>query len=62
MYVCRLQQELSGYLQQLGSRADEEGEPLVLMTEDYGLLVERMLREGRALQYRALQGWEGPHR
>lgn len=58
----RLQQELSGYLQQLGSRADEEGEPLVLMNEDYGLLVERMLREGRALQYRALQGWEGPHR
>jgi hypothetical protein len=58
----RLQQELSGYLQQLGSREDKEGEPLVLMTEDYGLLVERMMREGRALQYRALQGWEGPHR
>lgn len=58
----KLQQELSGYLQQLSSKEDGEGEPLVLMAEDYAVLVERMLREGRAQQYRALQGWEGPHR
>jgi hypothetical protein len=59
----RLQQELSGYLQQLGSQEDGEGEPLVVLAgQDYALLVERLLREGRAQQYRALQGWEGPHR
>jgi hypothetical protein len=58
----RLQQELSGYLQQLGSREDGEGEPLVMLSEEYALLVERLLREGRAQQYRALQGWDGPHR
>jgi hypothetical protein len=58
----RLQQELGGYLQQLSSKADAEGQPLVQMSEDYNVLVERMLHEGRAQQYRALQGWEGPHR
>lgn len=58
----RLQQELSGYLQQLSSREDGEGEPLVMLSEDYAVLVERLLSEGRAQQYRALQGWDGPHR
>lgn len=58
----RLQLELGGYLQQLSSRADDEGQPLVQMSGDYNVLVERLLREGRAQQYRALQGWEGPHR
>lgn len=59
----KLQQELSGYLQQLGSQEDGEGEPLVLLAgQAYALLVERLLREGRAQQYRALHGWEGPHR
>lgn len=58
----KLQLELGGYLQQLSSKADDEGQPLVQLSEDYDVLVERMLREGRAQQYRALQGWEGPHR
>jgi hypothetical protein len=58
----KLQLELGGYLQQLSSKADDEGQPLVQMSEDYNVLVEQMLREGRAQQYRALQGWEGPHR
>lgn len=59
----KLQRELSGYLQQLGSQEDGEGEPLVLLAgQEYALLVERLLREGRAQQYRALHGWEGPHR
>lgn len=58
----RVQVELSGYLQQLGSRAGEDGEPLVHLEEEYAVLVERLLREGRAQGYRALQGWEGPHR
>lgn len=60
----RLQQELSGYLQQLGSRSDGEGAPLVVLADggEYALLVERLLREGRAQHYRALDGWEGPHR
>lgn len=58
----KLQQELSGYLTQLGAREDGEGQPLVDMVQDYGVLVERLLREGRAQQYRALQGWDGPHR
>jgi hypothetical protein len=58
----RLQVELGGYLQDLSSKADSEGQPLVQMSEDYAVLVERLLREGRAQQYRALEGWGGPHR
>jgi len=57
-----LQQELSCYLQELNSKEDEDGSPLVQLTGDYAVLVERLLREGRAQHYRALQGWEGPHR
>lgn len=38
------------------------GPPLVELPADFDVLVERLLRAGRAQQYRALQGWPGPRR
>jgi hypothetical protein len=60
----KVQAELGGYLQHLSSQEDGEGQLLQarLDSEAYGVLVERLLAEGRAQSYRALQGWKGLHR
>lgn len=60
----KVQAELGGFLQRLSRQDDGEGQLLQarLDSEAYGVLVERLLAEGRAQSYRALQGWKGPHR
>lgn len=57
----RLQEELSEYITDLKQKTDVDGEQLIDIPGNYLVLVEQMLQERRS-QFKALQGWGGPHR